>query len=157
KYGVFTSKKKRGTREGEEVYKDYFEYSDKWFKMPAHRVLACLRGAQEGFLNITVDADQERIEQFIMRKYQRGTQECLEEAKHKADLESIAVFGANLKQLLLAAPLGNKRILAIDPGYRTGCKVVCLNEQGDLLHNETIYPHPPQKETGPAMKKIRSL
>lgn len=178
KYGVFNAKKKRGSRDGEELYKDYFDYSDRWFKMPSHRVLACLRGEQEGFLNISVTADEERIQQFIQRKFQRGTsewtdeaavlayekhlqphfeKECLEEAKLKADLESIAVFGANLKQLLLAAPLGNKRVLALDPGFRTGCKVVCLNEQGDLLHNETIYPHPPQKETSIAMKKIRSL
>jgi uncharacterized protein len=83
--------------------------------------------------------------------------EALQEAKEKADIKAIEVFAENLQQLLLAAPLGEKRILAIDPGYRTGCKVVCLDEKGDILHNETIFPHAPQNETGMAMKKIKSL
>src|SRR5690606_3352818 len=83
--------------------------------------------------------------------------ETLQEAKTKADEKAISIFSENLRQLLLAPPVGEKRILAIDPGYRSGCKVVCLDENGNLLHNETIYPHAPQHETGMAMKKIRSM
>lgn len=178
KHGIFSSNKKRGKREGEEVYTDYFDYTQVWHRMPSHRLLACLRGEREAFLNVKISIDSERTIPYLQRRFSRSTRiwtdeacekaydkilqphfekECLELAKEKADLEAIAVFGSNLKQLLLAPPLGNKRIMAIDPGFRTGCKVVCLNEQGDLLHNETIYPHPPQKETAQAMKKIRSL
>ncbi|MBL0911736.1 MAG: RNA-binding transcriptional accessory protein [Bacteroidia bacterium] len=181
RHGVLSAVKKRGTREGEDVYRDYFEYTERWQKIPSHRFLACMRGAAEGHLNISVQVDTERSMQFVTRKFVRGRggcagwveeacglafdkhlqphfeKECLEMAREKADEEAIKVFGSNLRQLLLAAPLGPKRILAIDPGFRTGCKVVCLDEQGRLLHNETIYPHPPQKETAQAAKKIRSL
>ena len=181
RHGVLSASKKRGTREGEDVYRDYFEYAERWQKIPSHRFMACMRGAAEGHLNISVQVDTERSMQFVTRKFVRGRggcagwveeactlafekhlqphfeKECLEMAREKADEEAIKVFGNNLKQLLLAAPLGPKRILAIDPGFRTGCKVVCLDEQGRLLHNETIYPHPPQKETAQAAKKIKSL
>jgi uncharacterized protein len=136
-----------------------------------------LRAENEGFVKTSVDIEKDealdlignaiiksnnssskQIELAIADSYKRLLEpalsnEALQEAKEKADIKAIEVFSENLQQLLLASPLGEKRILAIDPGYRTGCKVVCLDEKGDLLHNENIYPHAPQNETGMAMKK----
>jgi uncharacterized protein len=141
-----------------------------------------LRAEAEGFvkLNVAVEKEEaldfieeniiknknsdatEQLELAIKDSYKRLLEpaisnETLQEAKAKADIKAIDVFSENLRQLLLAPPLGEKRILAIDPGYRTGCKVVCLDEKGDLLKNETIYPHAPQNDTAMAMKKIRSM
>jgi uncharacterized protein len=162
-------------------YTDYFEFSELLKKCPSHRMLAIRRGEAEGFLKVTVEPDSETCvalleEQFvrgythsseqirmaIQDSYKRLIQPSLENEfkklfKEKADAEAIEVFGRNLRQLLLASPLGQKRILALDPGFRTGCKLVCMNESGDLLHNEAIYPHPPQNEKGLATKKILSL
>lgn len=163
-------------------YAQYFDWQEPLKKMPAHRLLAALRAHQEGFVRITtqIETDDaidwlcekqikqyhtetaEQIRQATSDAYKRLLapsleNEVLAEAKEKADKQSIEVFSANLSQLLLAAPLGEKRVLAIDPGFKTGCKVVCLDENGQLLYNETIFPHPPQRENVQAMKKIRSM
>lgn len=178
KHAILHSKKKRGEREGESQYKDYFEYNEKLNRCPAHRILACFRGEKEGFLNIEININEEFAIEKIERKYVRGYFESSEYvkkscelayfnhlqpqmesefrtwAKDKADKESIATFGSNLKQLLLSPPLGHKRIMGIDPGFRTGCKIVCIDEIGNLLYNTTIYPHPPQLDTAQAEKII---
>ncbi len=160
-------------------YKGYFDYAEPLSRIAPHRLLAVLRAEEEGFLSLKIDADPEKscgqlyylfgkgkprpsselaaqIRMAIEDAYARLlapslTNEVLREAKHKADVESINVFGDNLRQLLLASPLGQKRIMAMDPGFRNGCKIVCLDERGDLLHHEIIYPHPPQNE------KIKSI
>ena len=181
---VISSKVVKTKKEEEEAqkYAQYFDWSEPLNKIPSHRLLAMLRAEKEGFIKVSIDIDKEEIlafmegslvktaspscaEQIILAAqdaYKRLLEpsisnEILQEAKIKADEKAISIFSENLTQLLLAPPLGEKRILAIDPGYRTGCKVVCLDEKGDLLHNETIYPHAPQKETATAMKKIRSM
>ena len=181
---VISSKVVKTKKEEEEAqkYAQYFDWSEPLNKIPSHRLLAMLRAEKEGFIKVSIDIDKEEIltfmegslvktaspscaEQIILAAqdaYKRLLEpsisnEILQEAKIKADEKAISIFSENLAQLLLAPPLGEKRILAIDPGYRTGCKVVCLDEKGDLLHNETIYPHAPQKETAAAMKKIRSM
>lgn len=162
-------------------YQDYFDFSEKIKACPAHRMLAIRRGETEGFLKVQVKPDEDDALKLLRHKFVRGRNAASEEVetavedcykrllqpametemknlfKEKADDESIRVFAGNLEQLLMAPPLGKKAVLAIDPGYRTGCKVVCLNEHGDLLHNETIYPHPPRKERKQAKKKISSL
>jgi len=181
---VISSKVVKTKKEEEEAqkYAQYFDWSEPLNKIPSHRLLAMLRAEKEGFIKVSIDIDKDEIlafmegslvktaspscaEQIILAAqdaYKRLLEpsisnEILQEAKIKADEKAISIFSENLTQLLLAPPLGEKRILAIDPGYRTGCKVVCLDEKGDLLHNETIYPHAPQKETSTAMKKIRSM
>ena len=162
-------------------FKQYFDWSENVTKAPAHRLLAMLRAENEGFIKIKVEIESEEaipiIEDSVIKRYNNctphlklATEDCykrllapaisnetLQEAKAKADANSIQVFASNLSQLLLAPPLGEKRILAIDPGFRSGCKVVCLDEKGDLLYNETIYPNAPQHEDVIAMKKIRSM
>jgi protein Tex len=162
-------------------YRDYFDYSEPLRRCPSHRLLAVFRGEEEGFLTITIAPDEEKSLSALGRIFIKGSGEASQQvaravkdsykrlllpsienefraiSKEKADNEAIRVFAGNLKQLLLAPPLGQLRVLAIDPGYRTGCKVICLDNQGNLLHNETIYPHPPQNETGVAVKKINSL
>ena len=181
---VISSKVVKTKKEEEDAqkYAQYFDWSEPLNKIPSHRLLAMLRAEKEGFIKVSIDIDKEEIltfmegslvktaspscaEQIILAAqdaYKRLLEpsisnEILQEAKIKADEKAISIFSENLTQLLLAPPLGEKRILAIDPGYRTGCKVVCLDEKGDMLHNETIYPHAPQKETAIAMKKIRSM
>ena len=181
---VISSKVVKTKKEEEEAqkYAQYFDWSEPLNKIPSHRLLAMLRAEKEGFIKVNIDIDKEEILAFMegslvktaspscaeqitlaaQDAYKRLLEpsisnEILQEAKIKADEKAISIFSENLTQLLLAPPLGEKRILAIDPGYRTGCKVVCLDEKGDLLHNETIYPHAPQKETTIAMKKIRSM
>ena len=168
--------------EGAQKFSQYFDWNEPISKAPSHRLLAMLRAEAEGFvkLNVTIEKEEaldfieeniiknknsdatEHLELAIKDSYKRLLEpaisnETLQEAKAKADIKAIDVFSENLRQLLLAPPLGEKRILAIDPGYRTGCKVVCLDEKGDLLNNETIYPHAPQNDTAMAMKKIRSM
>lgn len=162
-------------------FEQYFDWSENLTKAPSHRLLAILRAESEGFIKFKVEIDSDEpldlMEQSLIKNnrdtavhlktaiqdsYKRLlapaiSNEALQEAKSKADAVAIQVFAGNLSQLLLAPPLGEKRILAIDPGYRTGCKVVCLDEKGDLLYNETIFPHAPQNETATAMKKIRSM
>lgn len=181
KEAVISSKPVKG-RELEGIhYQNYYETSENLLKAPSHRVLAMFRGEEEGFLRISVEPEEERaifrlnrifikgnnkasqqVEMALKDSYKRLLQPSMETelrqiAKQKADEEAIRVFAGNLRQLLLAAPLGQKNVLAIDPGFRTGCKVVCLDRQGRLLHNETIYPHPPQNEVGPAVSKIKNL
>ena len=162
-------------------FEQYFDWSENLAKAPSHRLLAMLRAENEGYIKLKVEVDNDEaldfIEQSVIKNnretavhlqkaiedsYKRLlvpaiSNEVLQEAKAKADAVAIQVFAGNLGQLLLAPPLGEKRILAIDPGFRTGCKVVCIDEKGDLLYNETIFPHPPQNETATAMKKIRSM
>jgi len=162
-------------------YKQYFDWNEPLKRIPSHRLLAILRAESEGVLKIKIDIDKSEalrqiensihlkgssaskyIKEAIEDSYKRllkpsFSNEVLTEAKNRADEDAIQVFAENLEQLLLAPPLGNKRILALDPGFKSGCKLVCLDENGMLLHNETIYPHPPQKEMTLAIKKIRSL
>ena len=168
--------------EAAQKFSQYFDWEEPISKAPSHRLLAMLRAEAEGFvkLNVTIEKEEainfieentiknknsdatEHLELAIKDSFKRLLEpaisnETLQEAKAKADIKAIDVFSENLRQLLLAPPLGEKRILAIDQGYRTGCKVVCLDEKGDLLNNETIYPHAPQNDTAMAMKKIRSM
>jgi len=183
KKALVSSKVVKAKKEDEAAQKfsQYFEWEEPLHRTPSHRLLAMLRAENEGFVKTSVDIDKnealdlienaviksnnpstKQIELAIADSYKRLLEpalsnEALQEAKEKADIKAIDVFAENLQQLLLASPLGEKRILAIDPGYRSGCKVVCLDEKGDLLHNENIYPHAPQNETGMAMKKIRSM
>ncbi len=167
--------------EAAQKFRDYFDWSESLSRIPSHRLLAILRAENEGFIRVKIEIDNERaldkIESRIIRSnnacadqielaikdaYKRLllpslSNEALQIAKEKADESAINVFAKNLKQLLLGSPLGEKRILAIDPGFRTGCKVVCLDAQGQLKYNETIYPHPPKSDAIGAMKKISSL
>ncbi|HMI07916.1 MAG TPA: Tex family protein, partial [Flavobacterium sp.] len=171
--------------ESAQKFNQYFDWSETLGKTPPHRLLAMLRAENEGFVKMKIEVDAENsgvealniideiiiknnndttphIQQAIEDSFKRLlapaiSNEALQEAKAKADANSIQVFANNLSQLLLAPPLGEKRILAIDPGFRSGCKVVCLDEKGDLLYNETIFPHAPQNESAVAMKKIRSM
>lgn len=173
-----------GTKKDDEKaqkFRDYFDWSEPLNKCPSHRLLAILRAESEKFIRVKIELDDERlldrienriiksnnacgkqIELAIADAYKRLlfpslSNELLKAAKEKADDDAIGVFSNNLRQLLLGAPLGEKRILAIDPGFRTGCKVVCLDAQGNLIHNETIYPHAPQNDVGGAIKKLSSL
>lgn len=181
---VITSKAVKGKSETPEAakYRDYFEWSEPLKRCTSHRLLAMRRGESEGVLRVTITpADDERaIEQVARRYVKSGTRaaeqvemaagdaykrllrpsietEFAASSKEQADEEAIRVFATNLKQLLLAAPLGQRRIMGIDPGFRTGCKVVCLDAQGALLHNETIYPHPPKNETVRSEQTLRRL
>ena len=179
------SKLGRGKEDEGEKFANYYDFSEPLSRIPAHRLLALLRGLQEGVLNVKLDADDTISKKIVNRFLYNGVKcntfklfeqldmavedsikrllhpsienEAIAAAKEKADLESIKVFGENLRQLLLAAPVGEKRTLAIDPGFRTGCKVVCLGSNGELLHNDTIYPHPPANEKVMAMKKISNM
>lgn len=178
---LISAKVIKGKEEEAEKYSDYFDFSAPLFRTPSHRILAIRRGESEGFLRVSISPDDEvcldrlvprfaknntqsadLVEKAVVDGYKRLMKSSIETefanlSKEQADETSIAVFAANLRQLLLAPPLGQKRILAIDPGFRTGCKVVCLDEQGNLLHNETIYPHPPQKEIAKSGNKIVKL
>ena len=173
--------KGKADEEEAQKYSQYFDWNESLAKAPSHRVLAMLRAEKEGFIKMKVQVDTEETLPFIEKNiikssgeiadflqktikdsYKRLLEpsianETLQEAKDKADSKAIAVFSENLSQLLLAAPLGEKRILAIDPGYRTGCKVVCLDEKGDLLHHDVIYPHAPQQDTATATKRLRTM
>ena len=179
------SKLGRGKEDEGEKFANYYDFSEPLSRIPAHRLLALLRGSQEGVLNVKLDADDTISKKIVNRFLYNGVKcntfklfeqldmavedsikrllhpsienEAIAAAKERADLESIRVFGENLRQLLLAAPVGEKRTLAIDPGFRTGCKVVCLGSNGELLHNDTIYPHPPANEKVMAMKKISNM
>ncbi|RYC50869.1 Tex family protein [Flagellimonas olearia] len=183
RHAVITTKVIKTKKEDEKAqkFRDYFDWSEPLDRCPSHRFLAIMRAEKEGFVRVKIEIDDDRaldamerriiksnnacsqqIELAIADAYKRLlfpslSNELLKTAKEKADTSAIQVFSKNLKQLLLGAPLGEKRILAIDPGFRTGCKVVCLDAQGDLKHNETIYPHPPQRDSAGAIKKISSL
>lgn len=180
---VLTSKVVKGKEEEGDKYRDYFDFSEKLNKVPSHRILAIRRGESEGFLRINIAPDEDAALERLDKRFLKGDNDneatnyvadAIEDgykrllkpsietefgasSKEKADEDSIHVFTENLRQLLLAAPLGEKRVLGIDPGYRTGCKLVCLDAEGNLLHNETIYPHPPQKEMSKAGSKVVKL
>lgn len=178
---MISSKVVKGKEEEGVKYKDYFAYSEKLNRCPSHRLLALRRGEEEGFLRVNISPDESNVLSSLERIFIKNqgdaanhvasavkdgykrllgpsiATEFRNSAKEKADAEAIKVFAGNLRQLLLAAPLGQKRVLAIDPGFRTGCKLVCLDAQGNLLHNETIYPHPPQRKDKEAMRKISNL
>ncbi len=176
-----SSKVVKGKEKEGEKYQDYFDTKDLLRKCSSHRLLAMRRGENEGFLKVTIAPDEDKtiesIEKIVIKgfwqsseqvrmalvdSYKRLLRPSIETefasiSKAKADDEAIKVFVENLRQLLLASPLGQKRILALDPGFRTGCKVVCLDAQGNLIHNETIYPHPPQNEIAQATRKIQKM
>ena len=171
----------KGKEEEAAKYRDYFDFSEPLKRCTSHRLLAIRRAEAEGLLKVSITPDDEACIERLERQFVRGNNECSEQvseaaidaykrllkpsietefaaqSKEKADDEAIRVFTENLRQLLLAAPLGQKRVLAIDPGFRTGCKVVCLDAQGNLLHNENIYPHPPVGKTGEAASKLRKM
>ena len=178
---VITSKLVKGKEQEGIKYSDYYEFSEPLNRCPSHRMLAMRRGEQEDILRISIDIEEEKVMETLTRKFVQGNLEVSKQMetavkdsykrllqpsienefkalhKEKADEEAIKVFAENLRQLLLSPPLGQKNVLALDPGYRTGCKVVCLDRQGNLLHNETIYPHPPQNDRAGSAKKISTL
>jgi uncharacterized protein len=178
---VISSKSVKGKELEGIKYKDYFEWVEPLKKCPSHRLLAMRRGENEGFLKLTIAPDQEKALEILEKQFVDGVYDVSQQvrdavkdsykrllsssmetefknlSKEKADEEAIKVFADNLRQLMLAPPLGQKRVLAIDPGYKSGCKIVCLDAQGNLVHNENIYPHQPQNEKGMAMKKIDSM
>ncbi len=182
-FGTISSKVIKSKIEDEKAqkFKDYFDWQESLKKIPSHRFLAILRAENEGFIRIKIEIDTQSALQKMENRIIRSQNECSTQiqlaikdafkrllfpslsneaisiVKERADQAAIVVFTKNLKQLLLGAPLGEKRILAIDPGFKSGCKIVCLNEQGDLIHNETIFPHAPQNQSIVAIKKISSL
>jgi len=175
------SKLVKGKEEEGAKYRDYFEWDEPLSRCPSHRLMAMRRGEEEGFLRLSIMPGEDKALELLDEIFVKADNDAAEQvltavkdswkrllgpametefrnsSKEKADEEAIKVFADNLRQLLLAPPLGQKRVLAIDPGYRTGCKVVCLDEQGKLLHNETIFPHPPQNQTALSVKKLSSL
>jgi len=178
---VITSKLIKGKEEEAQKYRDYFDMNEKLSRCSSHRLLAIRRGESEGFLRVSISPEEDHCLDRLDRIFVKGETESAQQvaesvtdaykrllkpsietefasvSKAKADTEAIRVFAENLKQLLLSPPLGQKRVLGIDPGFRTGCKVVCLDAQGNLLHNETIYPHPPVNETSQAMRKVQKM
>lgn len=178
---VISSKVIKGKEEDGVKYKDYFDFSEPLKRCSSHRLLALRRGESEGFLRISISPDEQESMEKLQRMFIKGNNECsniVKDAlsdcykrllkpsietefaalsKKKADEEAIKVFAKNLHQLLLAPPLGQKRVMGVDPGFRTGCKIVCLDSQGNLLHNETIFPHPPRNEFQQAQRKIQKL
>jgi len=178
---VISSKLIKGKEEEAQKYRDYFDMNEKLSRCSSHRLLAIRRGESEGFLRVSISPEDDHCLERLDRIFVKGETESAQQvaeavtdaykrllkpsietefasvSKAKADAEAIRVFAENLMQLLLSPPLGQKRVLGIDPGFRTGCKVVCLDAQGNLLHNETIYPHPPVNETSQAMRKVQKM
>jgi len=178
---IISSKLVKDKEEEGAKYRDYFDFKEPLSKCSSHRLLAMRRGEAEGILRVSISPEDENCMESLNRRFVKGSTASSEQveiavkdgykrllkpsietefaalSKEKADEQAIKVFAENLRQLLLAAPLGQKRVLGIDPGFRTGCKIVCLDVQGNLLHNETIYPHPPQNEKAKAGMKIVSL
>lgn len=182
---IVTKATKKASGQEAMKYRSYFDYSESLERIAPHRLLAILRAEDEGFINVRIDADPEKCVKKIYydfcqeRRYPAAplaeqmhlafddafkrllepsiSNEVIKEAKEKADVESIRIFGENLRQLLLAPPVGQKRVMAIDPGFRTGCKVVCLDEQGNLLHNEAIFPHPPASEKVKSIQAVSAM
>ena len=183
KYATINSNiiKAKENDDSAQKYRDYFNWSESLNRCPSHRLLAILRAEKEGFIRVKIEIDDDKALENIENRMIRSSNECADQikiaihdaykrllfpalsneimniAKEKADDSAINVFAKNLKQLLLGAPLGEKNILAIDPGFRSGCKIVCLNKQGELVYNETVYPHAPQNDAIGAIKKISSL
>ena len=182
---IVTKATKKATGQEAMKYRSYFDYSESLERIAPHRLLAILRAEEEGFISVKIDADPEKCGKKIYydfcqeKRYPAAplaeqlhmafddsfkrllepsiTNEVIKDAKEKADIESVRIFGDNLRQLLLAPPVGQKRVLAIDPGFRTGCKVVCLDEQGSLIHNEAIFPHPPVSEKIKSIQAVSSM
>lgn len=178
---VISSKIITGKEDGGSKYKDYYEWNEPSDKAPSHRILAMFRGENESFLKLDIYPPEEKAIEILEKQFIKANNDASEQVnlamqdsykrllsssmetelrmtlKEKADKEAIKIFSDNLRQLLLAPPLGQKNVLAIDPGYRTGCKVVCLNRQGKLLHNDTIYPHNSKKQEEEARKKLKEL
>ncbi|HLN75004.1 MAG TPA: Tex family protein [Prolixibacteraceae bacterium] len=178
---VISCKLVKGKEEEAAKYHDYFDWKETLKKCPSHRLLAMRRGENEGFLRVSVSPETDQAVDRLKRIFIHSNNACADQmelavedaykrllepsietefanlSKEKADEEAIRVFAENMRQLLLAAPLGQKRVLAIDPGFRSGCKIVCLDAQGNLIHNETIYPHKPQEEVKQAARKLSSL
>lgn len=182
---IVTKATKKAAGQEAMKYHTYFDYSESIERIAPHRLLAILRAEEEGFISVRIDADAEKCGKKIYydfcqeKRYPTNalaeqlhlafddsfkrllepsvSNEVMKEAKEKADVESVRIFGENLRQLLLAPPVGQKRTLAIDPGFRTGCKVVCLDEQGELLHNEAIFPHPPANEKVKAIQSVSAM
>lgn len=183
RWAIITSKVVKNKADSDEAakYSDYFDFSEPLKRCSSHRLLAIRRGEKDGILRVSISADDEECVEKLKRLFVRGYGKCsalVSEAvtdsfkrllkpsietefatisKEKADSDAITVFAENLRQLLLAAPLGQKRVMGIDPGFRTGCKVVCLDEQGNLLHHEAIFPHPPQNEQIEASAQIKQM
>lgn len=179
--GIITAKVAKGKEEEAAKYRDYFDFSEPLKRCTSHRLLAIRRAEAEGLLKVSISPDDEECLERLDRQFVRGNGESSRQvaeatadaykrllkpsietefaaqSKERADEEAIRVFTENLRQLLLSAPLGQKRVLAIDPGFRTGCKVVCLDAQGNLVHNENIYPHPPVNKTSEAASKLRKM
>lgn len=178
---VITAKLVKGKEEEAAKYQDYFDFSEPMKRCTSHRLLAIRRAEAEGMLKVSVSPDDDECIERLQQQFVRSNNECGQQVseavsdsykrllkpsieteyaalcKEKADEEAIRVFTENLRQLLLAPPLGQKRVLAIDPGFRTGCKIVCLDAQGNLLHNENIYPHPPVLKKSEAASKLRKM
>ena len=182
---IVTKATKKASGQDAMKYRSYFDYSESLERIAPHRLLAILRAEEEGFVSVKIDADPEKCGKKLYydfcqeKRYPAAplaeqmhlafddafkrllepsiSNEVIKDAKEKADMESIRIFGENLRQLLLAPPVGQKRVLAIDPGFRTGCKVVCLDEQGSLLHNEAIFPHPPVSEKVKSIQAVSSM
>lgn len=182
---IASKKSKNAPADKADKYRNWFDWSEPLVHIAPHRLLAILRGQDEGVLSVRIDSDAEKCCKKIYYEYCQAHRypqrplaeqinlavedsfkrllepsvsgEVIREAKEKADIESIRIFGENLRQLLLAAPVGQKRTLAIDPGFRTGCKVVCLDEQGNLLHHEAIFPHPPANDKVAAIRAVSSM
>jgi uncharacterized protein len=179
--GTVASKVLKGKETDGQKFKDYFEWAEPIAKAPSHRLLALRRGEKEGFLSLDIIPDEDSAVSLLQRQFVRSENSASEqvtlaikdsykrllrpsleteirmESKMKADEEAIKVFASNLKELLLSAPLGQKNVLALDPGFRSGCKVVCLDKQGKLLHHDVIFPHEPQKEATKSALLIKSL
>ena len=178
---VIATKVVKGKEEEGDKYRDYFEWSEPLRRCASHKILAVRRGENEGILRVAITPDDDKATERLQQIFVKGAGECSElvaeavkdgykrllrpsietefaaSSKERADDEAIRIFAENVRQLLLAPPLGQKRVLAIDPGFRTGCKVVCLDAQGNLLHNETIYPHPPRQDVSGAARKLAQL
>ena len=182
---IVTKATKKAVGQDAMKYRSYFDYSESLDRIAPHRLLAILRAEEEGFISLKIDADPEQCGKKLYydfcqeRRYPAAplaeqihlafddafkrllepsiSNEVIRDAKEKADIESVRIFGDNLRQLLLAPPVGQKKVLAIDPGFRTGCKVVCLDAQGNLLHNEAIFPHPPVNEKVKAIQAISAM
>ena len=178
---IISSKMVKGKEEEAQKYRDYFDCSEKLSRCSSHRLLAMRRGESEGFLRVNITADDDKCIARLLRIFQKSDNECglqvaeavedgykrllkpaietefAADSKSKADVEAIRVFAENLRQLLLAPPLGQKRVMGVDPGFRSGCKIVCLDAQGNLCHNENIYPHPPQNEHSQAKRKLQKM
>ncbi len=178
---IISSRVIKGKEVVGEKYSNYFDFTERLSTCPSHRILAIRRGETEGILRVSIDGDSDRCKERLFRIFIKGNTEAgnvvqkaiedsysrllkpsietefANESKERADEEAINIFTKNLRQLLLAAPLGQKRVMGIDPGFRTGCKVVCLDAEGNLLHHEAIFPHPPKEQVKMARLRVKQM